>query len=189
MFIRGIYRFLGRFRARLAGVAVLGFVATTALGVPAAASRNPEEGNPVERAVAAVGTELPYVEQDAEQGVNGCNGDLTVYGAPLEFFEGALYYSPAAGGTNCTTTNHRGASYGKAAWTKAAQGYCKEVSPGPNCTYAGVPPQENHGLFKYFAGPVSHTNTSGHCIASEGAIEWNGSVYGIRTNPVATACT
>lgn len=138
---------------------------------------------------------LPTMQSPASAThIPGCSGTLiehlpiTSSGSTVGYLD--VYYSTANGGTNCAKTVSSGASYGVPKFmlakiyrcTGPAGSFCSEGAGG----YDQV--DQDRGTYRYYAGPVSVTYTSGRCISYAGLITWDGVENAAGSSPRATHC-
>lgn len=110
----------------------------------------------------------------AQAGDFGCPGSL-IESIPVVtndsgFRYGTLlvYYSSANGGTNCAVT-YRSPGFSGKSNMEAAVGRCRDSSTVPLCSTDKS--DVDNGTYGTYAGPVSVTQTAGHCIVASGWIE------------------
>jgi hypothetical protein len=88
-------------------------------------------------------------------------------------------YWDSARGTNCAKALHLGPSIGQAVPTSVVIWECAQTVPSPVCDAIALD-TDRGAHYAHFAGAVSVPGR-GHCVYSDGSIDWKGHHYSIDT--------
>ena len=131
---------------------------------------------------ALVGVAPATAQADPSVQAKSCSGTITdSFTHPSGLGELTIFYNSSNGGTNSACFYHRGAAYGKSAYTSVSIVRCTQTSGENQACTPATSADTDSGNFAYYAGPVGVTGTANYCVAASGFIDWKGVRYSLSS--------